>query len=1043
MRTLFRLVLVVWILMAVVMPLPAEDAEPTTLERLQTMLLEGEYDETQVAAEQALVEVEAEYGADAVQVAEVLDILLESRWRAGKADDESVAIGQRSLAIKRMQLGPADAGVGKTLHHLAVVAYFRNEFVVARERWEQAIEIRSAALGAEHPDVAESLNGLANLIWALGDLEEAEGLFHQALAIREAAYGTEDPRVSMIRSNLFTLMAWMGDYAAALAMGESVLAFDEASLGPDHPEIGSTLTNLADVYDRTGDSETARKMYERVIQIWRKSLGPDHYLVGTAMNNLAEQLRRSGELAEARAMFDKTLAVWEAALGPESPRVGLVLSNMSLLAEAAGDLDEAKQLEQRAAKVREAALGADHPDLSDSLQHLGVLELTTGDLAAARRDLERAMVIRAQSYGVEHPYMAETQIGLARLDVREGDSRSGLARAIESERIARDHLRLTGRSLAEEHALRYAASRARGLDLALSLAVQRIDDAGLRDVLDALVRSRAVVLDEMAERHRSASGSDDPQVQKLAEELAAARSWLANLTVRGLGDLDPATYRQFVEEARQNKDRAERALGAASAEFAEEQRRVKVGLSSVHEHLPAGSALVSYVLYDHTELPAPATGESEPPAVEPKAVPSYAALVLRTDRPAPSAVRLGTVEEVDRQVASWKRQAARGALRVTGDHSASIVAYRAAGDQLRRQIWDPLASQLEGIARVFVVPDGSLNLVSFAALPVGEDRYLIETDRLVHYLSAERDLTAGATSDSSGSGLLALGGPDYDKVATVSGSSDPAPAKPHAAVSAVASTADTSTVVSRSAACGDFRTLSFDPLPAALQEADEVVTLWKENSSGPDARVAHLSGAGATEAAFKERAGGRRVLHIATHGFFLGGDCASAPKGGRGLSVTKKEAPAPILNMRLSPLLLSGLALAGANRRAESTAGQEDGVLTAEELAGLDLSGVEWAVLSACDTGVGEIQAGEGVSGLRRAMQVAGVRTLIMSLWPVDDEATRQWMTALYQGRLSRKLDSAEAARDAGLHVLNTRRAAGESPHPFYWAAFVAAGDWH
>jgi CHAT domain-containing protein len=140
--------------------------------------------------------------------------------------------------------------------------------------------------------------------------------------------------------------------------------------------------------------------------------------------------------------------------------------------------------------------------------------------------------------------------------------------------------------------------------------------------------------------------------------------------------------------------------------------------------------------------------------------------------------------------------------------------------------------------------------------------------------------------------------------------------------------------------------------------------------------------------------------------------------------------------------LLSGLALAGANHRDRAGPGEEDGVLTAEEIAGLDLTGVEWAVLSACDTGVGAIEAGEGVFGLRRAMQLAGVRTLIMSLWPVDDRSTRQWMNALYGARLVRHLDSAEAVRHAGQSVLAARRAAGESTHPFYWAAFVGAGDW-
>ena len=142
------------------------------------------------------------------------------------------------------------------------------------------------------------------------------------------------------------------------------------------------------------------------------------------------------------------------------------------------------------------------------------------------------------------------------------------------------------------------------------------------------------------------------------------------------------------------------------------------------------------------------------------------------------------------------------------------------------------------------------------------------------------------------------------------------------------------------------------------------------------------------------------------------------------------------------PLRLSGLALAGANRRTSGPIGSDDGILTAEEIATLDLSSVRWAVLSACDTGVGDPRAGEGVFGVRRAFQLAGVRTLIMSLWSVEDQATSVWMDRLYELRLAGQMDTAECVREASLSVLRDRRAKGESTHPFYWAGFVAVGDW-
>jgi CHAT domain-containing protein len=140
-------------------------------------------------------------------------------------------------------------------------------------------------------------------------------------------------------------------------------------------------------------------------------------------------------------------------------------------------------------------------------------------------------------------------------------------------------------------------------------------------------------------------------------------------------------------------------------------------------------------------------------------------------------------------------------------------------------------------------------------------------------------------------------------------------------------------------------------------------------------------------------------------------------------------------------MLLSGLAFAGANQRREGRPRADDGLVTAEEIASLDLGSVEWAVLSACDTGVGEVRSGEGVLGLRRAFEISGAGTLIMSLWPVRDVDATAWMSALYEARFA-GLDTAEAMRRAGLTILKGRREGGRDTHPASWGAFVAYGAW-
>jgi CHAT domain-containing protein len=228
-----------------------------------------------------------------------------------------------------------------------------------------------------------------------------------------------------------------------------------------------------------------------------------------------------------------------------------------------------------------------------------------------------------------------------------------------------------------------------------------------------------------------------------------------------------------------------------------------------------------------------------------------------------------------------------------------------------------------------------------------------------------------------------------------------------------------------------------------VEEVSKLKALWSArdtNSKDSNSQVLVLTGRDADEAAFKSLAPGRRVLHLATHSFFMDDRCDS-------LLADARPEPSPSAPMssfsRESPYLLTGLALSGANHRAPDPECPdcEDGILTGEEIVSLDLSSVDWVVLSACETGVGKIASGEGVMGLRRAFEVAGAGTVITSLWRIEDRSTEEWMQRLYEARL-RGTTTAEAVRDASLKTLLARRSQGKSPHPFYWGAFVAAGDW-
>ena len=1040
------------------------------LDEVRGLIKAGKFADAASGARTLLARVEAESGADSAEAAGVLDLLAESLWRGGRAaEPETRALAERALAIKERALGPDHLELAKSLTNLGIVSKLAGDYAAARPLIERALAIREKALGPDnrevagslsnlgsllrdmgefskaralhqralatrekilgpdHLEVGSSLNNLAIVLTDLGDYAAARALYERTLGIFENALGPEHPTVAVTLDNLGVLLWHTGEFATARSVEERALAIREKTIGPEHPDVAKGLNNLALVVRDMGDYPEARRLDERALAIWEKALGLEHPYLAWGLNNLALILKETGDFAGARRLHERTLAIQEKALGPENIELAASLTNLAIVDYYLGDYAAARPLAERALAIQEKALGRDHPDVANTLEALANVLVATGDRAAARALVERAVVMRRTMLGRDHPTIANALSYLARLDAVEGDVTGALDAALEAERITREQLRLTSRALSERQALRYASVRYSGLDLALTVVVNGADGASRRRVLDAVARSRAVVFDEMAARHRAATA--DPGVAPLVEALSRAQSRLANLMVRGPGAQTAETYRGLVEEARNEKDRAERALASASAAFAREFSRARLGIEEIAASLPPRSALVDLVQYDRIDLSADYRPGGDPD------VPSYLAFVLRAGEQNPSVVSLGPVEKIDSLVERWRKEVSGSTLEADPDMKVAEVAYRAVGAGLRKAVWDPLGASIGQSSRVFVVADGSLNLVSLAALPTDRGGYLVERGPLVHYVSTERDVVP-STETKAGAGILVLGSPAYD-------------AKPASAAAGTRGVATVSPAASATNAplkrtfrgehssCGEFESVRFAALPGSEREADEVARLWTRKMV--KSATMELIGPAASEAAFKENGPGRRVLHLATHGFFLGGRCASGVDGTRSREVGVLQDPPPVVGE--NPLLLSGLALAGANQRALAGPEDEDGVLTAEEVAALDLSGVEWVVLSACDTGIGEYKAGEGMFGLRRAFQVAGARTVIMSLWSVEDEATRGWMRSLYQERL-RGASTAEAIRNASLKMMESLERSGLPAHPYLWGGFVAVGDW-
>ena len=598
-------------------------------------------------------------------------------------------------------------------------------------------------------------------------------------------------------------------------------------------------------------------------------------------------------------MYERALAIRERTLGKNSTELAQILTSLSVTTANLGQTREAYELSSRALKIWEQSSGRDTREAAEALRAHGSHQSALGDHMAARNSYDRAMVIVRRILGPAHPDVADARASLALELVYLGQVSEGFRNALDVEAISRGHLRLILRYLPEREALAYAAKRPKGLDLALSVSAS--DPRATTRLLDASIRGRALILDEMAARRHQGADASRPEVEPFWRTLTSARQRLANLVVRGPTDQQQEKYLELVEDARREKEIAERALAEKSASFTAELARTETGLTQVRAALPPLSALVSFVRYDRTVVDA-ASSMSPATAARPTVtVPSYLAFVLRSGESQPLAIPLGSAQAVDALVARWRTETA------TGTAEKSL---RATGATLRQRIWDPIAKQLQDVSRVFVVPDGALNLVPLTALPVGQTGYLLEEGPAIHYISAERDLVPARNAFTAGRGLLAFGGPAFEEGTLFAELATSTPSRAGLSPPMAIPTLFRGV----RSGCGTFQSMRFEALPASQREADEVAGLWKETAASLD-RAQVFSGRDANENSFKQLGPGSRVLHLATHGFFLGNACASGLDGLRAVGGLTGSQPEPAAGTRENPLLLSGLALAGANRR--------------------------------------------------------------------------------------------------------------------------------
>lgn len=865
---------------------------------------------------------------------------------------------------------------------------------------ERVLATRQQVFGQEHPQVALALNLLGTVQRNKRDLPQAEALYSRALAMGEKTMPAGSADLAAIYMEIGTFNVIKGDFVQAEARFQRALEIWSQAIGPDHLNVARVYNNLAAVYGNRGDRVKLAQVLKRALEIRERALGPENPILTNTLLGLGNLAFQEENYDQAEAYYLRALKIVDKGPGQETPQIANLLSNLgAIYVDHRRDPAKAEPYYRRALAIREKLQGPEHPDVAISSANLGVMYGDQGEYAKAEPLFQRALAIREKALGPEHPDVAVTLNEMVRDYTAQSELRKAITTLSRAGAVSERNLALNLVAGSERQKLAYLSTLVRETNRTISMHVKYApgDAEARRLSLTTVLRRKGRALDAMTDSIAALRRRAAPEDQKLLDQLKTTRAQIARLVLTGPQRTTPAEHQNQIKTLEEQREKLEDQISRRSAEFRAQSQPVT--LATVQAAIPARAALVEFASYRpynarYTKLD------------EEFAAAHYVAYVVRRQGE-PRWVELGAKQPIDEAIDKLRR-----ALRDRKQRD-----YRKLAREVDRLVMQPIRPLLGVTRRVLIAPDGNLNLVPFAALVDQNNQFLVER-YIFSYLTSGRDLLRLQVKQPSKQSALIVANPDFGEDANKGTGTE--------RILRYKSGTQTSdgkvTVITQA---------FFPALPGTAGEAQALKALL------PEAKV--LTRDQATETLIKQLSS-PNILHVATHGFFL----EDTPEPSLGERRSGQAANQRVEN----PLLRSGLALAGANQLKNDSTNQEDGILTALETADLDLWGTKLVVLSACQTGIGDVKDGDGVYGLRRALVLAGSESQVMSLWSVSDLATRNLMIDYYR-RLQRGEGRTEALRQVQLGFLRrlpggTARpgAAADYSHPYYWAGFIQSGEW-
>ena len=1021
-----------------------------SLELLATLYeAQGYYADAEPLYKRSLAIFERSLGPDHQAVAGSLNNLAELYREQGRYTDAE-PLYRRSLEINEKTLGPNHPEVASSLNNMGLLYLAQGRYADAAPLFKRSLATREKTLGPVHPDVAQSLNNLGLLYRAQGRYAEAEPLFTRSLEINEKSLGPNHPEVAGSLNNLAALYEDQGRYADAEPLFTRSLEINEKSLGPNHPEVAGALNNLAALYEDQGRYADAEPLFTRSLEINEKSLGPNHPEVAGALNNLAALYEYQGRYADAEPLLKRSLAINEKAFGPNHPEVARSLNNLGALYQDQGRYSAAEPLYERALAINEGKWGSNHPEVAKTLERLAVLyddqgryadaepiykrslaalenalgpdntEVASllnniaanlqsqGRYAEAEPLLKRCLVIKEKVLGPDHPAVGRTMENLANLLDKQG-------RYGDTEPLYKRSLAIFEKALGPYHpevalALNNLAEHYRNVDRfgdALPIVQRTIVQNHVRKsvALSVMYGSQSENLISPTEAlnasytvfQRSASSAAGEAVSKLAGRFAAGTSELARL-VRKDQDLTAEADRLDKSIiAAVSKPPAER-----NASMEDQIRKRIDEIKSERENL---QNILNQRFPDYVAL-------SKPP---PLTIEQTQALLAHDEAL--------VIMDLDKSSYAWvitKDRAEWRQLSVSSDDVAKEVAtLRAALDpnslkpfdtDLAYQLYEQILAMSDVISnktQLSFVLSGALTSLPPQVLittdPKGKD--LATVDWLIRKyavtilpsVASLKVLRGEKVAIAAIKPMIGFGDPVFHRATQI------AEKKKGAAL-------NRSLTSFYRGATADMKALA-EALPALPETADELRAVAKDLGAKPeDIKLEEAASVTQVKHAPLQN---YRIVYFATHAL-VAGEVETFSK--------VKAEPALILSIPETP------------------SEEDDGLLRASDVATLKMN-ADFVVLSACNTAAGDKPGAEALSGLARAFFYAGARSLIVSNWEVDSEATVALMTGLFDAlKTNPRLSHAEALRLSMLKMID-KPSKAEWVQPKYWAPFVVVGE--